>query len=299
MPQAGNSKIGILGDLLIDTTYYVDVFKTSPEAPILVYSLSKDLPISSPGGAGLAASYASKYTIPYVLLSCFNAEKDSILKDRNISYIQLEETDVITKTRYIDKTSGYHLARIEDDRLILSKIKLDHEKILKKIVDEILRPKKIKVLSMLDYCKGLFNPDFNRELIKECKRHEIKTYVDTRGNPLNFNGIDTLKLNQKEYVSACTNLNIKDQREMISCLNLQKLLISKGKDGATIYIEDKKYDRSTNKYMGIPNVTGYGDVLDINFCYYYYLKGYRIEDALTTSIYAASRYAHEPIETRL
>ena len=293
------NKILILGDLLIDKTYYVEASKISPEAPILACNLLPNGNIETPGGAGLAASYAAKNKINSLFLSMIDPTNDPILYKKNIKYINLQPQKNVSKIRYIDKTSGYQLIRIDNDDLVLAENKIDHELLYEKIKEILISDSSIKVLSLLDYKKGFFSSAFNAALISLCKELSVKVYTDTKGSILSFNGIDTLKLNKKEYLAAIAALNINSPIELIQSLNLQKLIITKGSEGASVFTNTETYDQKSERFTGIPDVTGCGDVFDVNFCFYYYIKNFKLQESLMASVYAASKYAHSPIETRL
>lgn len=293
----GRNKIAIIGDLLIDRTQYVQTSRISPEAPVLVLDKIKE-DITTPGGAGLSAAYATKNSFPHLFLPVCNFESEQILNKKDINFKVLGTLENISKVRYIDKESGYQICRIDDDLIFLENQKFNYELILNNLKNILDKDKTIKVALLLDYKKGLFNEDFSIELISLLKFYNIKIYCDSKGDVNNFKNINILKLNNKELQTALTRLNLKDSYELISYLNLHQLIITKGKDGASLFQKGEEFSWKTKK-EGLANVVGCGDVFDTNFCYFYYLERYKAKEALMASVYAATKFAHENIETRL
>jgi hypothetical protein len=83
LPKA-QGRLLIFGDTIVDETWYVDVKKLSPEAPIPVASLVCSEPVRSPGGASLAAAYARRRNYPSVYLTSVNPTIVDWLKQKGI-----------------------------------------------------------------------------------------------------------------------------------------------------------------------------------------------------------------------
>jgi len=296
-----SKKILIIGDLIIDETWYVNANKLSPEAPIPVAFLTSQLPHLSPGGAGLAASYAKKNNIDSVFYTAAHADNFVWLAAKGINIHNAQRINNVTKTRYVDVNSNYHLLRVDNDHTV-SFPTIDISKFSKKIY-KILSDD-IGGIAILDYNKGMFaDTDICQFIIETAYQYNIPTYVDTRSNPTKFAGCNFLKLNAKEYDVACTDLGIDSPYALCSVLDISKLLITKGKEGATIYFPDTEIETDCGidltGYTGAPDVTGCGDVFDINFCYYCFIEGLIPTKALKLSTKKATEYAYMQIGDRL
>ena len=291
-------KIAILGDLILDETWSVEVKKISPEAPIPVASILSPTPVVTPGGAGLAASYAKLNSIPSFLLSTFSTEGLQTLNNKNINAVCLSDLENAKKIRYIDEVSGYHLVRVETDKVVAEQ-KLDLELIIDQIKN-ILVKNSAAALLVLDYNKGfLTNEIICQNIVNITKEIDIPIYIDTRGNPNKFNGAEVIKLNSKEIQSALKKSESSNNQALKKYLNIQLLIETKGKHGASIYFNNTEIHQQAQKSNGIPDVTGCGDVFDINFCYYYYIKRLSLESALEIAVNKATKYAYTAIDERL
>jgi D-beta-D-heptose 7-phosphate kinase/D-beta-D-heptose 1-phosphate adenosyltransferase len=299
------SRILLLGDLLIDQTIPVEVKKISPEAPVPVVDLIPDKPaIESPGGAGLAASYAVKDNIPILFMTACPKERANWLNDLKIPTSFIRTSDNIKKTRFIDHASNYHLLRVDTDQKV-QPLNLNNEstmEIFQLLFIRLLNDYKISIVSMLDYKKGLFrNPTLTQWIIKTCKKQEIPTYVDSRAKDLRkFTGTSLLKLNSSELNLAFGALNVQSPQELIEKLKVQTLLVTKGNEGAEAWTKDGMLASTEipNHPLGSPDVTGCGDVFDMNFCYHWGTNRAPIKEALTASVNRATGFAYEPIGER-
>jgi bifunctional ADP-heptose synthase (sugar kinase/adenylyltransferase) len=290
----------IFGDTIVDETWYVDVKKLSPEAPIPVASLVCSEPVRSPGGASLAAAYARRRNYPAVYLTSVNPTIVDWLMQKGIDTHSLKNDGYISRVRYIDRASNYHLLRVDNDATVRNEPTsvYEVEALLTCIPDDILG------IVILDYQKGIvMDSAVCRFILAYAKTLNIPTYVDTRGDTSKFLGYDFLKLNDKEYVAACAALNVNSPMDLGDKLYVQNLIITKGKQGAEIWnIRSGTYSDHVpdlKKHEGTPDVTGCGDVFDINFCYHHFIEGLIPTESLRLSVEDATSFAYEPIGERL
>jgi D-beta-D-heptose 7-phosphate kinase/D-beta-D-heptose 1-phosphate adenosyltransferase len=290
-------KVAILGDLLIDETWFVQTPKLSPEAPVPIARILEKEPLISPGGAGLAATYAIKKNIPSILVSCVSEEYKDLLLSKKIKVENLGQTENVKKIRYLDVESNYHLIRVDTDEITNTSIQTKN--IIPKLEHLILR-ENIPVVAFLDYRKGLFRDrSLVKKIIKLCEDKRVSTYVDSRGSISKFVGIDVIKINLKEFYNLQKEIN-EDPQEILKQTEAKMLIVTKGKEGATLYRKDEKsLTCKVKKVSGIADVTGCGDVFDINFCYYNFIKKYSPEDSLKLSVDAASLYAYTTMNEKL
>jgi D-glycero-beta-D-manno-heptose-7-phosphate kinase len=297
-PQA--KKLLIIGDTIVDETWYVKVSRLSPEAPVPVASILSKNPIRSAGGAALAAAYSTKIKFPSLFITTTDTSTSKWLGDLEVPNINFISENHISKTRYIDKESNYHLLRVDNDDVSDQRIIAPDE--IKTLLDHI--DPLIKGVVVLDYRKGmLLNKATCQAIATFARQRNIPSYVDTRGDVTNFSGYNYLKLNEKEYVAACAALNINSRSKLGKALSLDNIIVTSGKNGATIENIDNgiinKHYPSIGSHEGTPDVTGCGDVFDINFCYYRFIEGLTANTSLRLSVEEATAFAYRPIGERL
>jgi bifunctional ADP-heptose synthase (sugar kinase/adenylyltransferase) len=306
-------KLCIVGDLLIDSTHYVDVTKLSPEAPVPVAMLTGDM-IETPGGAGLGAALAAKDGIPLVFCTCTSLPRmEWMLNEYRVPTIigmagEYGRTNCI-KTRYIDTETHYHLLRVDSDYIINKPLPTPElENFWMNQVEECLSTKSVKVLALLDYRKGLLTEARSQRLINMARKVDIPIYVDSRCVNLNqFRNVDILKLNKEEFDRAQYMFGVAGSddlaaQEIMEALRLKHLIVTLGADGADLYSAhspDMHAHVDAPVHEGSPDVTGCGDVFDVTFCYHWGIKELPREAALRAAVNRATQFAHEPIGERL
>lgn len=310
--QADHSgKLFVIGDLLIDSTFHVDVPKLSPEAPVPVAMLTGN-PINTPGGAGLAAAFASIDNIPVVFGTYTSLQTATwITSSYGIPVIYpLAETDSnlnCIKTRFIDNERHYHLLRVDSD-LITPEPFADQEQEDEWFhhIEKTLAHHQIKVLTLLDYRKGLLNEARSQRLIAMARNASIPVYVDSRCQNLHkFRGADILKLNETEARAAIYRNNCISIATLGKELGVQYIIETKGANGADLWNNEgmitpmDSHEPDLTKHEGSPDVTGCGDVFDVTFCYHWSINKVGFKAAIRTAVERATRFAYEPIGERL
>jgi D-beta-D-heptose 7-phosphate kinase / D-beta-D-heptose 1-phosphate adenosyltransferase len=298
--EADQEHLLIIGDLIIDRTIYVTVPKISPESPVPVAMVEPDMAVETPGGAGLAAAFASKNSIRSIFLTTTSDDRIDWLSKFNIATYRAIESLNVRKTRYIDIKSNYHLLRVDTDKAI--KLPNPGANLIKS-VNELLYKYNISCVLFLDYCKGIFTSvNLVKDLISVIKERSIPIYVDTRSKDiLKFSGVDILKLNNNELSSLFMSDQYNSINNIISSLIINELVITKGENGADIYSLDEKvsYSPDLSKYTGIPDVTGCGDVFDVSFCYNRYIKKRDLMKSVSNAVDIATDFAYKSIKERL
>jgi bifunctional ADP-heptose synthase (sugar kinase/adenylyltransferase) len=312
------AQVLITGDLLIDRTFYVDVPKLSPEAPVPVAMLT-GRPVDTPGGAGLAAAFASVAQIPTIFATYTSTDLAtwmSSIYDIPIIYpsIHSDNTNAV-KTRYIDNERHYHLLRVDSDRTVTTPFqnKEDEEAWFNWIKTSI-RNEHVRVLALLDYRKGLLNEARSQRLITMAHNANIPVYVDSRSNSLQkFKGADIIKLNSSELENTLINLNCDSIDKLATRLDIRCVIETMGAKGARAFSLDLKfgicqqvkngyttsYTPDIGRHEGSPDVTGCGDVFDVTFCHQWGIKKVGFDKAIKIAVETATKFAYKPIGERL
>jgi bifunctional ADP-heptose synthase (sugar kinase/adenylyltransferase) len=162
----------------------------------------------------------------------------------------------------------------------------------------------IEIIAALDYRKGFFkSKEACVNLTSYCRNNKIQLYVDSRGDLTKFKGANIIKVNQNEYVAASAALNCLTPLALCRELGSDKLIITRGAKGASLTcsqgLVDINIEPDLTKYTGTPDVTGAGDVFDINFCYNYGVKGLLAKEALDLAVQNATEFAYDSVKGRL
>lgn len=302
-----NKHILVIGDLLLDETHYVKVRRISPEAPIPTAELLSHTPDVSPGGAGFAAAFSAAQGNKTTLCSAMSSGTAyQLCYDHNISVVSAESTKhTIKKTRFIDKESGYHMLRLDNDLLVDAPTTTPSNVL--QAVEPFVKGGSVDGCLLADYKKGFFNPNYRwHELVDYLIHHNIPTLLDSRmenirhfmDNKECLNKQLWLKLNKKEAERVKFNLFGEDPWQTTQVPRLLKTLGSQGLDMisengcATIEVPEEL------SQGGAPDTTGCGDIFDISF-----IEGMaQFKDerkAAEHAVNTASKYAWVPFKEKL
>ena len=208
-------KIGVIGDVMLDTYWWGHVDRISPEAPVPVVALDKKE--YRVGGAGNVALNLSSLGASVSILSVTGDDDDSKILDGlfnahkiSIKWL-LKSRDRITtnKSRIISRNQ--QMMRLDSE--ITGDLSNSDLNALLKNLDQFIREEKPAVIIFEDYNKGVLTPELIEKAITVCKTNNILTAVDPkRKNFFAYRGVDIFKPNMKE-VKDGLNLLIDDIKQ--------------------------------------------------------------------------------------
>ena len=198
-------RIGIVGDLMLDTYMWGRVDRVSPEAPVPVVVL--DHKEFRAGGAGNVALNCRSLGANVSLFSvCGNDEDARLLLDLlNAQQVQtggvIKSSERITtsKTRIISRNQ--QMLRL-DAEMTTSVSARDEAALLAKLND-FVADESPAVIIFEDYNKGVLTDKLIREMISLCRKSGVITAVDPkRQHFFSYAGADIFKPNMKEVKEA-------------------------------------------------------------------------------------------------
>lgn len=198
-------RVGVIGDIMLDSYLWGSVERISPEAPVPIVTLSKkDYRI---GGAGNVALNVRSLGAEVSVFSVTGRDEDGerlvkLLKENKIGtdYIVTSTSRITTnKTRIISRNQ--QMMRLDsevthdlDDR--------DSESLLKSI-KKFIETEKPQVMIFEDYNKGVLSDKVIRQAIELCRKSNVITTVDPkRKNFFSYAEADIFKPNLKEVKEA-------------------------------------------------------------------------------------------------
>ena len=196
-----HTKIGVVGDIMLDTYWWGSVDRISPEAPVPIVSLQRKE--TRVGGAANVALNLCALGAPTALFAVIGKdaegkELNTLLKQSgiNTNYIHESETRVTTnKVRIMGRNQQM--------------MRLDHEHTndineaeTKKLLENFyayVDTEKPSLIILEDYNKGVLNEKVIKAVIEYCNSKGIPTSVDPKQkNFLAFKGCTIFKPNLKE-----------------------------------------------------------------------------------------------------
>ena len=218
-------KVAVIGDLMLDTYWWGNVDRISPEAPVPVVAVTKKE--QRIGGAGNVALNIASLGAAVHMLSVLGKDEDGeqligLLQQNNINtkyLVQSEKRITTNKIRIISRNQ--HMMRLDAE--MANDMAADDEDSLLYAFENYIAAENPNVVILEDYNKGVLTQKVIKSIITLCKKHQILTAVDPkRKNFFTYEGVDIFKPNLKEVKDG---LNIIRDEINISVLKDMHLLL--------------------------------------------------------------------------
>ena len=264
-------KVGVIGDVMLDTYMWGRVERISPEAPVPVVSLNKkEYRI---GGAGNVALNCKSLGAGVTILSVTGNDTEGLLlselfESNNINTNYLVKSPArktTSKTRIISRNQ--QMMRLDDE--ITDALTAGDENQLLQQVQNFIAEEDPDIIIFEDYNKGVLTEKVIKEIIALCKKAGVLTAVDPkRKNFFSYIGTDIFKPNLKE-VKEALNLLVDDinrpvleniHSELGKQLNHSISFITLSEKGV-FYQQDGKAAIISSHLRNIADVSGAGDTV--------------------------------------
>ena len=277
------SKVLVIGDLMLDRFTYGDVIRISPEAPVPVLHVNHEE--NYLGGAGnvarnISALIGKNSNDNMFLIGVIGKDKSADIITESMNYSNISTSGIviddsrytITKTRIVAGTQ--QIVRIDEEdtkpfsNIIMKKI----EKVFLDNIDDY------NVVIISDYNKGVVTKPLARKIIDTCNKKNKLVLVDPAIKHFSFYKRATLMTpNLKEATEGMDSkfpfyefdknaINILGN-SIIKKLNLSKLMITLGANGMALFDKDIKLKDKKSPYIiptkakSVFDVSGAGDTV--------------------------------------
>ena len=203
--QFASLKVGVIGDVMMDSYLWGKVERISPEAPVPIITLEKKE--QRIGGAANVALNIASLGASVSMLSVAGDDDDGkqlrqLLNEKNIKTdFLLSSTKRITtnKTRIISRNQ--QMMRVDSETT--ADLGYEDENRLILALQTFIAQEKPNVIILEDYNKGVLTELVIKKTIDLCKNNGIITAVDPkRKNFFAYKGVDIFKPNLKEVKDA-------------------------------------------------------------------------------------------------
>ncbi len=194
-------KIGVIGDVMLDTYIWGKVDRISPEAPVPIVSLHhKEQRI---GGAGNVAINCGSLGAKVFMLGVIGdddeaAQLEQLLKESLIDttgLIKSVKRKTTNKTRIISRNQQM----LRFDAEVTDDLNQEEEAALLKQISNFIEHEDPNILIFEDYNKGVLTEKVIEQAIALCRASGVITAVDPkRKNFFSYQNVDIFKPNMKE-----------------------------------------------------------------------------------------------------
>lgn len=264
-------KVGVIGDVMLDTYWWGHVERISPEAPVPIVTLDKKE--HRIGGAGNVALNLSSLGAQVTVLSVMGEDDDATLlkglfEKQHIStryLLQSRQRITTNKSRIISRNQ--QMMRLDSE--ITKDLSIDAENALLDNVEKYLQQEQPKAIVFEDYNKGVLTERVIKSVIMLCKKHRVITAADPkRKNFFSYEGVDIFKPNLVEVkeglnllMDEITTKELSDiHRQLQEKLKHHISFITLSEKGV-FYQDNKDYKVIPSHLRNISDVSGAGDTV--------------------------------------
>jgi rfaE bifunctional protein kinase chain/domain len=264
-------KVAVIGDVMLDTYWWGNVERISPEAPVPVVAVSKKE--QRIGGAGNVALNIQSLGATVSVLSVLGNDDDGSQLTRlfndnhiNTSYLVYSDQRITTnKIRIISRNQ--HMMRLDAE--LTKDINAAEEEKLLAAVERYIITESPHVVVLEDYNKGVLTENAITSIISLCKQHGVLTTVDPkRKNFFSYKGIDIFKPNLKEVKEGLNLLLDEVNLKLLKDIHLQlkdklqhKISFITLSEKGVFYNDDLTASLIPTHIRNVADVSGAGDTV--------------------------------------
>ncbi len=264
-------KVGVIGDVMLDTYMWGSVDRISPEAPVPVVSLhEKEYRV---GGAGNVALNCKTLGAQVFMLTAMGNDADAIHLEElfnssgiNTSWLVKTNNRITTsKTRIISRNQ--QMMRLDNE--VTHDLNPSDENAMVEKVEAFIAAEKPDILIFEDYNKGVLTESLISKVTKLCLAAGVLTAVDPkRKNFFSYKNVNIFKPNLKEVkeglniIADCSNEEalVKVHNELSGILSHQISFITLSEKGV-FYQQNNLHKIIPSHFRNISDVSGAGDTV--------------------------------------
>lgn len=215
-------RVGVIGDVMLDTYMWGKVDRISPEAPVPVVALQKKE--TRIGGAGNVALNLASLGAQVNILSVCGQDDDGdqlrrMFADNHIgTEFLLGSGKRITTNKIRVIARNQQMMRLDSE--VTADLGYEDENRLLLAIQTYIAQENPAVIIFEDYNKGVLTENLIRKVIALCKVKEVITTVDPkRKNFFSYQGVDIFKPNLKEVREGLNLLDEAVNKESLDAIH--------------------------------------------------------------------------------
>ncbi len=264
-------KVAVIGDVMLDTYWWGNVERISPEAPVPVVALSnREKRI---GGAGNVALNIRSLGASVAVLTILGDDEDGaqlreLLKENNIdSRFILESKKRITTNKIRIISRNQQMMRLDAEHT--DDIDEIDENKLQSQIEKYITSERPDIVILEDYNKGILTKNIIGQTIIFCNQHNVPTAVDPkRKNFLAYKNVTLFKPNLHEVFTSLNLLPEEVSGKMLSGIHAQlkehldhKISMITLSEKGIFYQEENNKNVIPSHRRNIADVSGAGDTV--------------------------------------
>ena len=263
-----NTKILVIGDVMLDCYWWGNVTRISPEAPVPVVRLRSETYV--PGGAANVAMNTAGLGAKTFLVGIVGDDSEARqicdgIERAGISAKYLvvsKERPTNIKTRVV----AHNQQVVRVDREVTSELSANESKNLVNVISRLMG--EIDVVIVSDYAKGVLSNESLEHIFALAAEGKKRVVVDPKGKDfLKYKGATILTPNRMEAAEACklepesNDLVDRAGRLLLNDLDLEAILITQSEHGMTLFERGRAIHHYEAVSKEVYDVTGAGDTV--------------------------------------
>lgn len=264
-------KVAVIGDVMLDTYWWGNVDRISPEAPVPIMAVNKKE--QRIGGAGNVALNIVQMGASVALLSVLGNDEDGnelqkLLQENQIdTRFLLKSKNRITTNKIRIISRNQHMMRLDAEHT--NDLTPEDEENLMNQIEKYIQTEKPDVVILEDYNKGILTHPIITKTVEICNKNNIVSTVDPkRKNFFSYNNVSLFKPNLSEAITALniipeeiSNTLLEDiHSQLKNNLSHQVSLITLSERGI-FYQDEKDKNIIPSHRRKIADVSGAGDTV--------------------------------------
>jgi len=261
----------VVGDVMLDHYMMGKVNRISPEAPVPVVNIThKEFRLGGAANvlANLQAMGCNSFICSVVGDDIYGSVFCNLLEQKGLTsegIVSVDDRQTTVKTRVIG--NNHQLIRIDEEQD--EPINKGIEKLVFNSIIQIIEQKKIDVIILEDYDKGLLSATLIKKIIDLANKKNIPTAVDPKKrNFTAFKNCTLFKPNLKELkeglkieINASNSAQLEQAAtQVLKTLTCKKLLLTLSEHGVYLYNKTNKVHLPAH-LRSIADVSGAGDTV--------------------------------------
>ncbi len=291
-------RIGVIGDVMLDTYTYGKVERISAEAPVPVIHIVNEMSVL--GGAGNVLGNLATAGIRASLISTVGDDVSGLavkellssLKETQEEHLIIVDPSKPTVTKKRMVAGNQQLLRIDTEDTTSVGERVTYQVVAK--LEAHLQG--LDAICISDYGKGFVTANLMEMILTIATRHKIPVVVDTKPKNISyFYNCSLISPNESELMDMTQSGTVEERAQALASQTKSNILVTLGAKG--VYYADGS-DR--NKNFSLPSfatdvrdVSGAGDTV-IAFAVIGLALGLSMLDAVTLANYAAGISVSKP-----
>ncbi|MDB4470692.1 bifunctional D-glycero-beta-D-manno-heptose-7-phosphate kinase/D-glycero-beta-D-manno-heptose 1-phosphate adenylyltransferase HldE [Deltaproteobacteria bacterium] len=266
--KIANTKVLVVGDLILDKYIWGKTSRISPEAPVQVVEVERDeLRL---GGAGNVVNNLLSFGCQVSVASVVGADEDG---QKLLDLLAQAEVDIAGIQQSLQRTTSRksrvlasHQQMLRIDRESTEEISKQEQHLLLDYVSKQLP--QVGAVLLSDYLKGVLVPELLQQIIALCSAEKIPVIVDPKGIDFSrYRGATLLTPNRRE-AEVATGIVINDDATLFKAgtalLNEQQLdalILTRSEEGMSLFSAEGSIEHLPTEAREVFDVSGAGDTV--------------------------------------